>query len=49
MLHGYVTNGFDLVFDDSSWKTDDEFDAIATTTADTSTKRAIYREICAVN
>ena len=48
MLHGYVTNGFDLVFDDSSWKTDDEFDAIAIT-ADTSTKRAIYREICAVN
>merc|ERR1711892_35268 len=46
MLHGYVTNGFDLVFDDNCWKTEEEFDAMATA-ATTPTKRAVYREICA--
>ena len=44
-----LTNGFDLVFDDECWKTEEEFEAIATATTNTPSKRDIYREICAVN
>ena len=46
MLHAYVTNAFDLVFDDQ-WKTAEEIDDLKQTA--NSNRKSIYREICAVN
>ena len=46
ILHAYVTNAFDLVFDDQ-WKTAEEIDDLKQTA--NSNRKPIYREICAVN